>query len=134
MSFAFISVARKLMLHAANYLFSVVATDSKGKRRRLLKWVMFLSLLSFFSVLEAIFSRTSLVFALLSFHETFYDCSELKCFYVSRKESKKIRWSGNVLLRTLFHRKSFYLLRLLISRCSQSFLFSTTKSLDRDSS
>lgn len=44
----------------------------------------------------------------------FYDCSELKCFYVrwrmkewAKRERRKK--TGNVLLRILFRRKSFYL-------------------------
>lgn len=63
MSFAFIfsvSIAWKLMLHAKNYLFSVAQSvkikrhkmydnmEEVGGRRGLLKWVMFLSLLSLF--------------------------------------------------------------------------------------
>lgn len=77
--------------------------------------------ITFISVLETIPPTPhSLVFfaflAVFAFQETFYDCSELKCFYEWRtgeKEEQETLWSGNVLLRILFHRKSFYLNNIL---------------------
>lgn len=146
MSFAFISIAWKLMLHAKNYLFCVrfaralafceEAARWEGKPNgRLLKWVdVFITFI--FSLLGCrlrlglarLFSPAALLhfFRFLRLRSKASDflwlfrikiflCDGMERVREDRghgrgwEEDVEALWSGNVLLRILYHRKSFYL-------------------------
>lgn len=104
-AFAFISVAWKLMFHAANYLFSAVeaaAPTQKAEEKKAVKVGDVFITFIFTLILEVILSLL-LLFA-------FYDCSELKCFYVVRRSRSKntVKWKCFI-AHFISSYKSFYL-------------------------